>query len=160
MALMAIASGLGAARYAGLDQLERVHTGASHLAGAIAPATFGLVAILVVRDGRRWILDVGLASLFVGWALFDVLLKISGYRTVVAALGLVLLAGAGASQLRKKPDAGAAVIVGGIGIALAGLVIGTDGDFGPMKAIDLFHLVLVLSHALVAYGLMGLPTAD
>jgi hypothetical protein len=157
MALMALASGLGALRFAGLEWLARAHTSASHLAGAVAPACFALVAVLLVARGRRWIADVGLGALFAGWAVFVVLLKLSVYRTALGTLAIFLLC---AVALRDRSGASGLLALGGLGIGVAGIAIGTEGTVGPVLAINLFHLVLALSHALVAVGLATLASGD
>ena len=157
MALMALASGVGTLRFAGLEWLAPVHTRASYLAGAVAPGCFALVAVLLLSRGRRWVADVGLGALFVGWGLFVVMLKLEAYRT---ALGTVAIAVLCLAAVRDRSAAGLSLALGGLGIGAAGLVIGTEGTVGPVLAINLFHLVLALSHALVAAGLVALGPGD
>lgn len=157
MALMALAAGLGTARFAGLDALERVHRSASHLAGAVAPASFALVAGVILARGRRWILDVGFGALFVGWAAFVVLWKVGAYRAVLGSLAIAALCIVAA---KDRSLAGASLAAGGIGIGLAGIAIGTEGMLGPLAAMDAFHIVLAASHALVAAGLTALRSGD
>ncbi|MCO4748125.1 MAG: hypothetical protein KC912_25245 [Proteobacteria bacterium] len=157
MGTMALASGIGTVRFAGFEGLERVHAGASHLAGAIAPACFALVALLVFRRGHRWIADAGIAALLAGWAVFEVGLKLDGYRTALGTLAILALLGASIATAGRHLWASLSLGLGALGIALAGLVIGTEGSVGPLLAVDLFHVVLALSHAGVAYGLAVLP---
>ncbi|TNE92127.1 MAG: hypothetical protein EP330_02945 [Deltaproteobacteria bacterium] len=153
MGLMALAAGLGSARYAGLDNLERLHRGASHLAGAVSPGCFALVAMLLVTRGKRWIAEVGIGALLLGWAVFQVLLRAEAYRTAIGAVAVLVMCGA---ALRDRSLAGATLAAGALGIAVAGLAIGTKGDLGPFQAINVFHVVLATSHLLVARGLAGL----
>lgn len=153
MVLMAIAAGIGAARYGGLPELRPMHLGASHLAGAVAPASFALVALALVRGeparGHRLVLG-GLAALGAGWLLFEFVVPLPLYRTLIGALGVVVMLGL---ALRLRTGPAVSLALGGLALALAGLVIGTEGSVGPVLAIDLFHLVLALAHGLVARGL-------
>ena len=153
MALMALAAGLGAARYGGVGGLERVHVGASHLAGAVAPGCFALVAAAVAWAKPRRFVEAGLAALTVLWLVFEYAAPWGAYRTAIGSFAVALMLVVAA---RARSRAGGALAIGALALALAGLVIGTKGQLGPFAAIDVFHGVLALAHLLVAYGLVYL----
>ena len=161
MATMAFAAALGSLRFAGLEQLTPLHRGSAHFAGAVAPASFALVALTAVVSGDRRRLSslaiAGLAILVLAWALFDPILQQGGlYRTAIGTPAVLLMVVLG---LRDRSLPGLVLAIGALVLALAGLVIGSEGTIGPLLAVDVFHVALALAHLAIAHGLIGLAAA-
>lgn len=78
------------------------------------------------------------------------------YRLALNLATLVLILYAGAVQWpRRAPAISAAVVVGLF--LLAGVAVGTEGVIGPLRRIDLFHVLLTPAYPLLAWLLLSLP---
>ena len=124
-ALIGSAAMLGALVYAGIEATTAAHAGASLLAARLGLL---LIATQAVRE-RLWgtaVVLLGVLSLLVPAPLDQ----------GIAVLALVAIAWKGRS--RQWPLA----VAGAVLFALAGLVIGTRGEWLGLPRVDLFHLGL------------------
>ena len=151
MVLMAVASALGALRYGGVEGLVGLHRGASRVAGSIAPASFALVAAALTVDWAQRKLELGLLGLIVAGVGVGLVLDVGLYPTLVGALAVLVLVGL---AIRSRTMPAITTAAGALLLALAGLVIGSQGTLGPFNRVDLFHLTLAVAHALIAHGLV------
>lgn len=151
MALMAVAAGFGALRYAGFEQLAGLHRGASRLAGGVTPPSVALVAAALCFGWQR--LSLALGVLIAAALAIGVGLDVGLYATALGSVAVLVMLGL---ALRERTRAALTLACGGLILALAGLAIGSQGTLGPFARIDLFHLTLALAHLLMAGGLVGL----
>lgn len=151
MALMAIAAGFGALRYAGLEQLAGLHRAASRLAGGVTAPSIALVAAALCLGWRRIGVVVGL--LIVAALAIAIGLDLGLYATALGSVAVLVMIGL---ALRERTRSAATLALGGLVLAAAGLAIGSQGMLGPFARVDLFHLALALAHLLMAAGLVGL----
>ena len=136
-ALIGIAALLGALVYAGMEAANTAHDGATFLA-----ARLGLL-LIAAHAPRNWrwsagVVLLGALSLFV----------MPPFDQAIAVLALVAIAWKGRS--RHWPLA----ITGALMFALAGLVIGTRGEWFNIPRVDFFHLGLAT--AVLAWWRAGL----
>ena len=136
---------------------------AAHLWLSQASSFLGLpllgAAALALGRGWAWSrpnwgrILLGLCAFF---ELFRQLGYMEDYRLALNLATLVLILYAGAVQWpRRAPAISAAVVVGLF--LLAGLAVGTEGVIGPLRRIDLFHVLLAPAYPLLAWLLLSLP---
>lgn len=147
-----LTAGVGAARFAGLD-VALFHDSMSWTSRMIAVPALGAVFV-ALSLGREVIkpywyaLSLMLGGL--GWALPQNYLLLPGVVAMLLILGVAL------RHYREAPRASLAAIFGVVAVSLAGLVIGTRGEWAGILRVDLFHYVLALGHAGLGYALYTL----
>jgi len=124
-ASISVAALLGAAVYAGLQDVASAHDTASFLAGRL-----GLLLIALRRFGS----PRQVASTILACAV--AFLVPAPVDLAVSMLALVAIV------WRSRSPHGLLAMVGGLMFALAGLVVGTQGEWLDVPRVDLFHLSL------------------
>jgi hypothetical protein len=147
MALIALPALIGTLRHAGVEALADAHARSSFAAAVAAFPAFCWV--FFCAHGRRRLVPV-LETLVLIAALIGVawVLQWPPYATVIGAIGLALIV-AGA-LISRDPR----VIVNGVGgaalYAIAGLVVGTAGDWSGLLRVDVYHLLIAVANVLLA----------
>ncbi len=152
--LIGIAAFIGAVRFGVNPDLAELHGFVSALATATGLPLIGVQFLSTCwnrpgPDGRM----ITMGTSVVGFAAFGLAFPFEAYGTVVGALSMVAVIVGASRCLPHHPKRGAAAIVGALLFAVAGLVIGTEGDVGPFLAIDVFHGVLCIAVGGLAWGL-------
>lgn len=136
---IALAAAFGAARYGGAD-VVRYHEALSWTARVIAVPMLGAV-FLVSTFGRR--------LPRYGWYGISALFGAAGYLlprelgVVPGAVGMLLFL-IGAARVWREDARSAQLVVVGVALTLlAGLVVGTNGAYGPVPRVDVFHALLM-----------------
>jgi hypothetical protein len=150
LALIGVAAAAGAAHHGLSDALADAHATATSLAGFVGIPLIGAAyAGAVLRLSRGGLAGIG-AGLVAGWLVSgDVELVATG----VGAAGMISVFTASAHAARRKPVALVGA-VGAVGVAVAGLVIGTEGpDLFGLLRVDAYHYLLAVCALLLAAGL-------
>jgi len=157
LCIVGTAALLGAIRYAGLDAIADIHLFVSQMGGAVGTPMLGVAtaAAIYALSPRPQLLAAGI--LFAGFAL-DAAFAIPGYRTIAGGLGMVLCIAMGAVLVRRGDMTGVFAIAGAILIAIAGLVIGSRGDWNGILRVDLFHVTLAAGYVSIATCIARTPT--
>jgi hypothetical protein len=139
---------------------------AAHLWLSQASSFLGLpllgAAALALGRGWQWSranwgrILLGLCAFF---ELFRQMNQLEDYRLLLNLATLLLIMYAGAVQWPKRIPLAVATAVVGL-FLLAGLAVGTEGVIGPLRRIDLFHLLLVPAYPLLAWLLLNLPGSE
>ncbi|GAC1030689.1 hypothetical protein thsps21_15160 [Pseudomonas sp. No.21] len=122
---MALAALFGAALYAGLGALDEAHRQLAFISSRIG---LPLIAFVWLRGATRHLVMLGLAA--------AMLLAPPAVALAGNALALATLAWPGRSRRWGL------AVAGSLAFLLAGLVIGTQGDWLGIPRVDLFHLCL------------------
>ena len=152
--LVGVAAFIGALRFSINPELHDVHRFTSALATCTG---LPLIAVQYLatcsgwpgRDGRMNTMGASV----VGFAAFGLAFPLEIYATAVGGLSMLIVAGSGIRCAAEDPRRSAFAILGAVGVACAGLVVGTQGTVGPFLAIDVFHVVLTASFVGIAAGL-------
>lgn len=133
-----LAAAAGSVRFSGVHRAVPIHEALSNSASAVGMALVGACWVATVT-GAQEPLALALTLVLVlaqriargnGWA---------WWPRVAATAGMIGAAAAGGMVLGAQPTAGALGIGGAATIALAGLVIGTEGKLAGLPRIDWFH---------------------
>ena len=152
--LIGIAAFIGVVRFGVNPELAELHGFVSALATCCGLPLIGVQFLATCwswpgPDGRM----VTMGTSVVGFAAFGLAFPFAAYGTVVGAASMVAVAAGAARCVPHHPRRAAAAAGGAVLFALAGLVIGTQGSVGPFLAIDVFHAVLCVAVAGLAWGL-------
>ncbi|WP_212631463.1 hypothetical protein [Pseudomonas sp. KB-10] len=156
--LPAAAAGVGVIRYGFDPSWQAAHLWLTQASSFLGLPLLGAAALAL---GRGWAwsrpnwgrIVLGLCAFF---ELFRQMGYLEDYRLALNLTALVLILYAGAVQWpRRAPTISAAVVVGLF--LLAGLAVGTEGMIGPLRRIDLFHVLLIPAYLLLAWLLLSLP---
>jgi hypothetical protein len=156
-ALPAAAAGVGAVRFGLLPELSELHGWLSRASSFLGLPLLGLAALSFGRhwqwQGPTWgRLLLGLCAFF---ELFRQMDSLDEYRLFLQLSSLLLVVYGGLIRWpRRRPLVLAASATGLF--VFAGLVVGTDGFFGPVRRIDLFHALLTPAYPLLAWLMMDL----
>lgn len=134
-ALIGIAAALGALEYAGMDELAETHRLASRISGRLSLV---LVALDALRLRGAWF-AAAVAVIALPMLPASVALAVN----VAALCGIVY---------GRRQRSLAASIAGALLFILAGIAIGTKGEWQGIARVDLYHLVLALAVACWATG--------
>ncbi|NEX63901.1 hypothetical protein [Noviherbaspirillum galbum] len=134
-ALIGIASALGALEYAGLAGLGEPHRFASRLSGKIS---LFLVALDALRVPGSWLLAA------LALAAFPFLPPFVSLAVNIVALAGIVWGG--------RRHALWSSLAGAVLFALAGLLIGTKGEWHGFARLDLYHLAIAAAVACWAAG--------
>ena len=153
MAGIAVAALIGTLRYAGVESLTTVHNAFSLWAAVVALPSFCWAASCYLRWRRtvRAGESLGLA------AALNLILLFPMDAESISVIGGTALAflfwGALAKFRRQRPLF--LMLAWGIGLyAIAGLWIGTTGQFGPVLRIDVYHCALALANILFGVAIL------
>ena len=150
LGLLALAAGLGAVRYAGVDLVVSAHVVVSRLAAA-GLAVVGLAWCATAFPHRgwawaAWAVLAAAAALTAAWA--D-----GPWRLPLGVLGVLFGIVGSAAWLRTRVAAGLTGVLGAVGITVAGLAFDTDSTLLGLRQLDLFHLALAASVGVYGWGL-------
>ncbi len=158
--LTAAAAASAAMRYGVDPGWQAAHLWLSQAASFLALPLLGAAALAL---GRGWTwsrpnwgrIVLGLCAFF---ELFRQMNVLDDYRLVLHLAALLLVLYAGAVQWPRRAPLAAAVAV--VALLAAGLAVGDEGFIGPLRRIDLFHLLLTPAYPLLAWLLLALPGGD
>lgn len=152
--LVGIAAFIGAIRFGVNPELAVLHRFVSALATLTG---LPLIAVQYLSTCFGWPGPAGrmntMGASVVGFAAFGLAFPIEAYATIVGGASMVVVAAGGLLRLAVDPGRAVAAVAGAVGVACAGLVIGTEGSMGPFLRIDVFHAVLTVSFVGVVAGL-------
>lgn len=156
--LVGVAAFIGALRFSINPELADVHRFTSSLATCTGLPLIGVQYLATCsgwpgRDGRMNTMGASV----VGFAAFGLAFPLPIYATAVGAVAMVVVIGSALRCFSAHGTHVLAAVAGALGVALAGLVVGTEGAYGPLLAVDLFHGVLALSFVGLAVGLPKRP---
>jgi hypothetical protein len=140
----------------GLDESwQPLHAKLSQASSLLALPALGVAALTLIRGwhwqrlGWCWVV-ISLSVLFEGAKRLGVL---DSYKLLLNLATLLVLLYAGFVQGRRPMLAGAGVAALFI---VAGLVVGTEGNLGPARRVDVFHGLLSLAYPLLTWLLLAL----
>ena len=156
--LPAAAAGVGVVRYGFDPSWQAAHLWLTQASSFLGLPLLGAAALAL---GRGWAwsrpnwgrIVLGLCAFF---ELFRQMGYLEDYRLALNLAALVLILYAGAVQWPRRAPAISAAIVVGL-FLMAGLAVGTEGMIGPLRRIDLFHVLLIPAYLLLAWLLLSLP---
>ena len=156
--LPAAAASVGVIRYGFDPSWQPAHLWLSQASSFLGLPLHGAAALALGR-GWAWSRPIwgrillGLCAFF---ELFRQMNHLDDYRLALNLATLVLILYAGIVQWpRRAPVLVAATVVGLF--LLAGVAVGTEGVIGPLRRIDLFHVLLTPAYPLLAWLLLSLP---
>lgn len=140
----------------GLDESwQPLHAKLSQASSLLALPALGIAALALIRGwqwqrlGWCWVI-ISLSVLFEGAKRLGVL---DSYTLVLNLATLLVVLYAGGVQGRRPLLAGVGVVAL---FVVAGLVVGTEGNLGPMRRVDVFHGLLSLAYPLLTGLLLTL----
>lgn len=156
--LPAAAAGVGVVRYGFDPSWQAAHLWLTQASSFLGLPLLGAAALAL---GRGWAwsrpnwgrIVLGLCAFF---ELFRQMGYMEDYRLALNLAALVLILYAGAVQWPRRAPAISAAIVVGL-FLMAGLAVGTEGMIGPLRRLDLFHVLLIPAYLLLAWLLLSLP---
>lgn len=148
LAFVAVAALLGALEYAGVATVVPVHTAMTRWAAVAGFPAFAGFA-LWSRRPREPTWPVAL-SIVLALGVIGQMLPGANYAPAIGSLGLIGLLVLAALEGKSTPRNSALLFVACAITALAGLAIGTDGSWGPLSRVDLYHLALAVAN--LGYG--------
>jgi hypothetical protein len=157
LSFVGLAAALGALLFAGFTAVDASHAVITQWAAVAGFPAFGGFALWSrLRGEPAW--PVALAVVVI-LGLLGQWLSSPGYAMAIGSAGLVcllLVAGAG---LKTAPRSSIVVFASCLFSALAGLWIGTEGQWGPLPRVDWYHLALTAANLGFGCGLSGMKTA-
>jgi hypothetical protein len=149
---------VGVVRYGFDPSWQAAHLWLSQASSFLGLPLLGAAALAL---GRGWVWSrpnwgrilLGLCAFF---ELFRQLGYLLDYRLALNLATLALILYAGAMQWPRRAPAAVAALVVGL-FLLAGLAVGTEGVIGPLRRVDLFHVLLAPAYPLLAWLLLNLP---
>lgn len=156
--LPAAAASIGVIRYGFDPSWQAAHLWLSQASSFLGLPLLGAAALAL---GRGWAwsrpnwgrIVLGLCAFF---ELFRQFGHLEDYRLALHLATLALILYAGALQWpRRAPAVTAAAVVSLL--LLAGLAVGSEGVIGPLRRVDLFHLLLAAAYPLLTWLLLNLP---
>lgn len=156
--LPAAAAGVGVVRYGFDPSWQAAYLWLTQASSFLGLPLLGAAALAL---GRGWAwsrpnwgrIVLGLCAFF---ELFRQMGYMEDYRLALNLAALVLILYAGAVQWPRRAPAISAAIVVGL-FLMAGLAVGTEGMIGPLRRLDLFHVLLIPAYLLLAWLLLSLP---
>ncbi len=150
-----VTAAVGVLHFGVNESWQPLHARLSQASSLLALPALGVAALTLVRGwhwqrlGWCWVI-ISLSVLFEGakrWGL------LGSYTLLLNLVTLLMLLYAGVTQGGKAlPAAVVAVTL----FIVAGLMVGTQGNFGPLLRVDLFHGLLSVAYPLLAWLLLHL----
>jgi hypothetical protein len=158
--LPAAAASVGVIRYGFDPSWQPAHLWLTQASSFLGLPLLGAAALAL---GRGWAWSrpnwgrilLGLCAFF---ELFRQLGYLEDYRLALNLATLVLILYAGTVQWPRRAPAIIAAVAVGL-FLLAGLAVGSEGMIGPLRRVDLFHLLLAPAYPLLAWLLLSLPAS-
>jgi hypothetical protein len=148
LSLVGLAAALGALLFAGVTAVDAPHAAITRWAAVGGfPAFAGFALWRRFHAEPRWPMTLLIIALLIGLGYW---LSAAIYPLVIGTVGLLGLLLVALTLLRSAPSSAAAVLTGCALTALAGLLIGTEGRWGPLPRVDCYHLALSVAN--IAFG--------
>lgn len=152
--LIGVAAFIGALRFSINPELADVHKFTSALATCTG---LPLIAVQYLATCMGWPGHDGrtktMGASVVGFAAFGLAFPLPIYATLVGGMSMAIVAASAARCAKQHLSQAVAATAGALCFACAGLVVGTEGSYGPVLAVDVFHGVLAVGCVGLAYGL-------
>jgi len=153
--LTGLAALFGTVRFGLWPQIRIFHEFLSALAGNVG---IPLIAVAFYHHSLPLpglILVAVLVALTLLHILFTVVISFPLYSTLIGSIAMLAIIVAGILVIGENTIVGIFSISGSALIAVAGLVIKTEGEWGSMKRVDLFHYALSVAYILLIIALRG-----
>jgi len=157
LSFVGVAAALGALLFAGFNSVDGSHAVITHWAAVAGFPAFGGFALWRrFRGEPGW--PIALLAVVVLGAIGSWMFS-PGYAVAMGSAGLVCLLLFAITNLKTAPRSGVVLIVACALTALAGLLIGTEGQWGPLPRVDWYHLALTAANLGFGWALIGAKTA-
>ena len=152
LGFVGLAAALGALLFAGFMMVDASHALVTRWAAVAGFPAFGGFALWrQFRTEPAWplpllvILLLGLLGTFIAGATYPLL---------IGSLGLLCLLLAASVRIRSAPLDAAMLFAACLLTAMAGLLIGTEGQWGPLPRVDWYHLALTAANLGFGFALV------
>ena len=157
LSFVGVAAALGALLFAGFVSVDASHAAITQWAAVAGFPAFGGFALWrCFRGEPGWpvlLLAVAILAVIGSW------LASPAYTMAIGSVGLASLLVVAFTRIRSAPQSGTVVIASCLFTALAGLLIGTEGQWGPLPRVDWYHLALTAANLGFGWALSGLTGA-
>ena len=144
LSFVGLAAALGALLFAGFTAVDAGHAAITHWAAVAGFPAFGGFALWrCFRGEPAW---PAALLLVVALGLLGAALPGATYPLAIGSLGLLCLLLVAFVQLKNAPRNSAVLLLACALTALAGLLIGTEGQWGPLPRVDWYHLALTAAN--------------
>jgi|GEM_PF-968834 len=153
--LTGLAALFGTVRFGLWPQVRVFHEFLSALAGNVGVP---LIAVAFYHHSLPLpglILIGSLVALTLLHILFTVIISFPLYGIIIGSIAMLAIIVAGILVIWENIVAGIFSIAGSILIAVAGLLIKTEGEWGSMRRVDIFHYALAVAYVLLIIALRG-----
>ncbi len=153
--LTGLAALFGTVRFGLWPQVRVFHEFLSALAGNVGVP---LIAVAFYHHSLPLpglILIGSLVALTLLHILFTVIISFPLYGIIIGSIAMLAIIVAGILVIWENTVAGIFSIAGSILIAVAGLLIKTEGEWGSMRRVDIFHYALAVAYVLLIIALRG-----
>jgi hypothetical protein len=144
LSFVGLAAALGALLFAGFTAVDASHALITQWAAVAGFPVFGAFALWRrFRGEPAWpaaMLVVVILVLIGRW------MSSPGYTMAIGSVGLAALLLVAFTRIKSAPRFSAIVIASCVFTALAGLLIGTEGQWGPLPRVDWYHLALTAAN--------------
>jgi hypothetical protein len=153
LSFVGIAAALGALLFAGVMAVDASHAAITQWAALAGFPAFGGFALWRrFRGEPAWPIAL-LVVLILG--LLGLWLATPAYAMAIGSAGLFCLLLVALAQLKTAPRSSVVVFASCLLTVLAGLLIGTEGHWGPLPRVDWYHLALTAANLGFGWGLSG-----
>lgn len=156
LSFVGLAAALGALLFAGIASVDASHAVITQWAAVAGFPAFGAFALWTrLRGEPMWpvvLVVVMMLGLIGAW------LSSPSYTMAIGSAGLICVLLIALKDLRRTPRLSAILFGSCVSTALAGLLIGTVGQWGPLPRVDWYHLALTAANLGFAWGLDGVKT--
>lgn len=157
LSFVAAAAALGALLFADVSAVDAPHALITRWAAVAGFPAFGGFALWRrLRGEPAW----PMAALTVAvLAVISSVVSAPIYPIAIGSLALLCLLAVAFADIKTAPRRSATLIVACLLTALAGLLIGTEGRWGPLPRVDWYHLALTLANLGFGWALVATNTA-
>jgi len=153
LSFVAVAAALGAMLFAGIIAVDAPHAAVTRWAAVAGFPTFAGMALWRRSHAEpAWPLSLAIIGLLIA---IGYVFTAPSYALVIGSIGLLCLLWLALTLLRSEPRFAAAILIGCLLTSLAGLLIGTEGQWGPLPRVDWYHLALSIANLAFGWSLSG-----
>lgn len=157
LSFVGLAAALGALLFAGITAVDASHALITQWAAVAGFPAFGAFALWTrLRGAPMWWVALSIVAML---GLFGTWLSSPSYTLAIGSVGLICVLLIAFKDLRRTPRLCAILFGSCVSTALAGLLIGTVGQWGPLPRVDWYHLALTAANLGFAWGLGGAKTS-